>query len=116
MSKVLPEWYLEKLKSAKPLQEFGVNNWGFERNKAIEVAKDSIHYSNPILGGDVYDVVNGIPELNYDSWHCEPILGESKAEYAARCAKKTIDYIESYECENGIDVLFVLVVESEIKK
>ena len=63
----------------------------------------------PILGGDVYRLVNGALRSNYDNWYCDELPNEFLSDFVIRSIDKAKQYIESYNIKKGDDIFFTLV-------
>ncbi|OFX44949.1 MAG: hypothetical protein A2W95_08180 [Bacteroidetes bacterium GWA2_40_14] len=62
-----------------------------------------------VLGGDVYEDIDGVIQSNYDSWHCDTLSGESKSDFVRRSLIKARTYIEEYNTKRPDKVFFVFV-------
>ena len=96
------------LSSGTPLHEYGVNEYAFSRHAALLAVEELCLAAIPILGGDVYAVVDGRASPNYDSWYCDRAKDESENEYVCRSTALACEYITNYP--NG-GVLFVIVAK-----
>lgn len=84
----------------------GVRNYGLVRREALR-ALDLLRASQvPVLGGDVYRVVDGAPKATYDNWFCDRKPGETDEAFLERCHAKGIEFVGSYQ---GEGTLFALV-------
>lgn len=97
------------LKSGHSLHEMGIRNWALEKEKALNAMTQFVELQVPILGGDVCELIDGIIQYNYDSWHCEPIDGEPKINFVARSVEKAKQYIESYKSKDPDKIFFAFV-------
>ena len=93
------------------LHDAGVSDWALTKEQALS-AFDSIEKEKMfVLGGDVYQMVSGAPESNYDNWYCDRNEGEDEGSYLERCISKARQYVTQYQHPNGQKAFFVLVVE-----
>ena len=59
-----------------------------------------------ILGGDVYECLNGEIEITYDNWHFE----ESSASEVVQSRELALSYIEKYDKENNGQYVYSVVI------
>ena len=97
------------LRIGQPLDEVGVTNWALSKTQALKVLEQFLASQISVLGGDVYENINGTIQSNYDSWYCDPLPEESKSEFVKRSIEKSRTYIEEYKIKNSTDTLFVFV-------
>ena len=64
----------------------------------------------PVLGGDVYEIANGVIQNNYDSWHCDKLLNESHSDFVSRTIGKAKEYIEDYNSDHPDKIFFAFVL------
>ncbi|KKO47495.1 hypothetical protein VT06_16785 [Arsukibacterium sp. MJ3] len=64
-----------------------------------------------VLGGDVYELVDGAPESNYDNWYCEREGGEPLDVFALRSISQARDYVNNYNNPRGKETFYILVAE-----
>ena len=83
----------EILKIGKPLANVGVFNWALTKGQALEVLDKFLTLQIPILGGDVYENIDGKLQPNLDNWYCEPKKEEAKIDFMYRSIKKAKIYI-----------------------
>lgn len=106
---------VEKMKSILScgisLHDFGVNNWALTKAQALVVFNKLEQENRSVLGGDVFQIVNGMPESNYDNWYCDRLEGEDSNSYSSRSISIACQYVYQYQHPNGKEALFVLVVE-----
>ena len=101
----------EVLKVGYYLNEIRVNNWALKKSEALDALEKLLELQVPILGGDVYENVEGIIQPNCDNWYCDQLTEESKDDYVNRSIKETIDYIERYDTKGFRKTFFVLIPE-----
>jgi hypothetical protein len=97
------------LSEGRSLTDVGVRNWGFTQTAALAVIARFASIGVPILGGDVYEIIDGILQSNYDNWYCDPLAGETEADFLKRSLDKAESYISSYYAKEPDKVFFVLV-------
>jgi len=102
----------EILKKGKSLFDIGVNNWALTKVEVITAIDEFSSQHIPILGGDVYEVINGVFQSNYDNWYCEPLPEETRSEFVNRSVNKAKKYIEDYKAKELDKIFFVLVPEA----
>lgn len=91
--------------------DFGVNNWALTKEQALS-ALDRFSLENIfVLGGDVYQLVDGNLESNNDNWYCDRNGGEDTDTYLDRSISISRQYISSYHHSNGQDAFFVIVAK-----
>ncbi len=93
------------------LSSVGVNNWALDRDQAILTIDRLESLNIPILGGDVYEIVDDRMESNYDSWHCDRNPEEGIDEFVERSAGCARKYISNYNNPRGRKTYFVLVAD-----
>jgi hypothetical protein len=93
------------------LHDTGVNNWALSKKKALDALDKFESEKISVLGGDVYELTDGVPKSNYDNWYCEPQSDESFENFAARSVKIARDYVSNYSKLNQQQVLFVFSAE-----
>lgn len=84
------------------LKSFGVNNWAFTKDEALNVLKELEDANTPILGGDVWVLQNEQMNHNYDNWYCERLSDESYSDYVRRSICKANNYINNYSQNKNI--------------
>jgi Immunity protein 40 len=97
----------------KSLGEVGVNAYAFAKPDALELITlvESSHV--PILGGDVYEIVDGRFSLTYDNWYCQKEDFPSEEEYVKSSAAKARDYVTDYADPVDGTVLYRIVFPDE---
>ncbi|MBE0437075.1 MAG: hypothetical protein IBX56_14885 [Methylomicrobium sp.] len=93
------------------LSSVGIDNWALDKNQATLAIDEFERHKIPILGGDVYEMVDGYPEANYDNWYCDRNANEELEDYVARSVGRARDYVESYSSPSGQEAYFVLVAQ-----
>jgi hypothetical protein len=94
-----------------PLHGAGVSNWALSKEQALDALNKFEAQRISVLGGDVYKLINGEPESNYDSWYCERESNEPFEDFVSRSIKKARTYIINYNSPNQQQELFVFVAE-----
>ncbi len=91
------------------LELLGVNDFAYPRKDALKIANGYFNSNKPILGGDVYKLVNGRIESTSDSWYCDRKESESLYNYVVRSYHITCDYIRNYP--DKTNTFFSIVIE-----
>jgi hypothetical protein len=73
----------------------GVKNWALERDNALRAVNELEALGFPVLGGDVYQLVDEFPEQTYDNWYCDQEPGELDYAFLKRSSEKARGYIGS---------------------
>ena len=93
------------------LSEIGVNNWALTETQALQTLNKLESLESPVLGGDVYEMINGEPESNYDNWYCERNDNEKLSEFVARSINYARQYIGNYKKPSCRETFFVFVAD-----
>lgn len=108
--------YLDILsKEGRPLDEIGVNEIALPRDAALKAIEALKNTALAILGGDVYKLVSGKPDLSYDNWYCNREASESASDYAHRSWTLAEKYIRDYKETGKQPVLYSLIVSGTEK-
>ena len=91
------------------LEPLGVNGFAYTRKEALKIANGYFNSNKPILGGDVYKLVNGRIESTSDNWYCDRKESESLYDYVVRSYHIACDYIRDYPDKTNI--FFSIVIE-----
>lgn len=110
MSEILHEYNDFTKEHGHSLISTGIEGCGFKKATALMAVSILVRNHVPILGGDVFRLVNEQLELTYDNWYIERLPGEMEDSYVARCGKISENYINSYEEPDGSTILYALVV------
>ena len=78
------------------LHDTGVNNWALTKQQALSVLDKFEAEKIYVLGGDVYELVDGELESNYDNWYCDRETDELLENYITRSINKARSYIANY--------------------
>ncbi len=97
------------LSSGISLSEIGVNNWALTEAQAMQALDKFESLNTPVLGGDIYEMVDGEPESNYDNWYCDQNDNEELGEFVARSISYARQYIGNYRNPSGRETFFVFV-------
>ncbi len=92
-----------------PLQKNNINNWALSKDQSMEAINEFEKLKIPVLGGDVYEMIEGQPTSNYDSWYCNQNENEKLNEFVIRSITYTREYIKNYTNPGGRETFFVLV-------
>ena len=93
------------------MESIGVKNWALSKEDAIKALDRFYELQIPILGGDVYENINGVIQCNYDNWYCDRQPNESQLDFASRSIDKARDYINNYNSDNIEQIFFAFVPE-----
>jgi predicted aspartyl protease len=88
------------------LKDIEINNWALNRDEAITAILKLYSLEIPILGGDVYKIVDDCFDFTYDSWCCDKNIGETDSQYLKRSIDESLQYIKNYLDDN---VFFAIV-------
>jgi len=99
------------ISSGIPLNHLGINNWALNKEQAVRALDELEKAGVPVLGGDVYEIVDDIPESNNDNWYCNRHENEPLEQYVSRSIEHTRKYVDSYCNPSRRETLFVLVAE-----
>lgn len=97
------------LSEGRSLIDVGIYNWAFTKSAALAAIERLASIGVPILGGDVYEIINGILQSNYDNWYCDPLADETEGEFLDRSLTKAEGYIKAYHAKEPDKIFFVLV-------
>jgi len=106
-----PEKIESILSCGVTLHDMGVNNWALTKEQALAAFDKFTDQKISVLGGDVYELVDGSPESNYDNWYCEREGGESLEFFATRSVRQARAYVNNYNNPSGKETFYILVVE-----
>ena len=98
------------------LHKIGISNWALTKKQALDAIDKFESESVFVLGGDVYQLNNGVPEPNYDNWYCEREENESLEHYLNRCLNEARVYISHYVNPDKKQEFFALVAEQDSSK
>lgn len=93
------------------LHNTGVRNWALSKAQALSALDKFKIEKISVLGGDVYELNDGVPESNCDNWYCDRDPDEAFESYAARSINKARVYISNYNNPNQKQEMFVIVAE-----
>lgn len=99
----------EILKVGHQLNDIGLRNWALTKSQALTALEQLAARQIPILGGDVYQYIEGVIKPNYDSWYCDQLPDESKEAFLKRSIPKAKEYIEVYPIKEPDKIYFALV-------
>ncbi|MGI8544186.1 MAG: Imm40 family immunity protein [Aridibacter sp.] len=94
------------------LQNFGINNWGLTKEKALIAINELRNFGIPVLGGDVMKLENGEWIHTYDNWYCDKLPNESKEQFMVRSTQAANEYVNNYNINPDSETLFVIVAET----
>lgn len=90
------------LSSGVSLEYLGIRNWALVRDDALRAICELGALGIPILGGDVYQLVDQVAEQTYDNWYCDQVPGESDSDFLNRSVNKAKSYIENYSIDGAL--------------
>ena len=79
------------------------------RRKAVTALDILMEHGKPILGGDVFVLVDNHLVPVYANWHCNQRADETKLEFSKRSIVAALDYINNYPV-NKEEPYFVFVL------
>lgn len=101
------------LSCGRSLEEVGVENWALSKKQALDALIKLEAHKIVVLGGDVYKIVNEIPQMTYDNWCCDPKKNESSENYLLRSLEESEKYISNYSFTgDGSKILFAIVCKN----
>lgn len=98
------------MKDSYVLSCLGIDGIAYSYKTAIAKVHSYFEQQIPIVGGDVFVLVNNSLEPTDDSWYCEQMPDEPYIDYVYRCSKVACDYINMYVSKNGNHLFFSIVV------
>lgn len=106
---MLPSHIRQKiLENAVSLNQFGMNDLGWQKEAAKALITSLMQDDIGILGGNVYKIDSGHLIPMYDNWSCNPNAKETKKEYYTRSKLKALDYITEYLIYPDEQILFAI--------
>jgi hypothetical protein len=78
-----------------------MHNWILNRDEAKVAVLKLLEFGIPILGGEVYKMVNGNLDLTYDNWYYNRKTAETDLEYLENSTNRALKYIENYPDSNA---------------
>ena len=100
---VIPKAIMDKSIS---LKEFGLLEYAWNLNDIKKIISILDIKKIPILGGDVYKIINGKVCPTYDSWY---INKSAESDFYRISYNKTMSYILSYEERNKGKYIYTIV-------
>lgn len=97
--------------AARLLHAHGIGDPAWRREDALAVLDCLDGTPVIVLGSDVYRIDGEHPVPAYDNWSCEPLPGESAADYAGRSRERAREYIHAYPRKG--DPWFALVATGD---
>ena len=101
----------EILRIGISLEPVRVKNWALSQQEAIQALIQFVELQIPILGGDVYELVNGVIQHSYDNWYCNRLPNEPHLNFVSRSVRKAREYIEHHNASEPDKVFFAFVPE-----
>lgn len=96
--KIYKELPPDILRKGYSLEHLGIGEIAWRKDEIISIIKILNKKKIPVLGGDVYKVINGKIEITYDNWYMD---NDGKPDYVEKSLSKVITYIGEYESVNG---------------
>ncbi len=93
------------------LGDFGIRNWGLSKQQVFQALQQFDESQVAIIGGDVFEEINGNIQPKYDNWYCETYPEETSKEFITRSLKETKFFIENYKINEASKIYYVLVLE-----
>jgi hypothetical protein len=93
------------------LEEFGSANWALYRADALVALSELQELGEPVLGGDVWKMMDGRPFLTFDNWFCRRSADEPFQSFLERSIEVAKNYILSYGSSESDEHLFELVID-----
>ncbi|MCP3906839.1 MAG: hypothetical protein GY712_02365 [Oceanicoccus sp.] len=94
-----------------PLYKYGEACWALTRHQALIALRKLKPTKVGVVGGDMYQLVEGKLEPNGDSWYFAKRHKESDEAYSRRTIDGTRRYILMYENFGVDDTYFTLILE-----
>lgn len=94
------------LKSGISLEPLGIAEYAWEKNLVIEILNILNDKRIPVLGGDVYKIVDNEIKSTYDGWYIDK---DETPEFVRKSLDMAKSYIEEYEHLNEGKYLYSLV-------
>ncbi|MDE6761315.1 MAG: hypothetical protein K2J90_11645 [Lachnospiraceae bacterium] len=101
--KILP---YDVVEAGLNLEYIGRFEYAWKKDEIIIILKILGEKGIPVLGGDIYKIIDGRVESTYDSWF---INNDGASDFVERSLDKAISYIEKYEHINGDEYVYALV-------
>lgn len=95
-----------------PLENIGIKNWALNRAQALATLEEFQKHGIAVLGGDVYEMLDGALEPNYDNWYCEQNNEESFLDFSKRSIIDARTYLNNYD-QNKKDTIYFTFVAQE---
>lgn len=91
------------------LLKSGISNWALTENQSIHALNEFEKLNIPVLGGDVYEMIEGNLTSNYDNWYCNRNENEELNDFVTRSIIHAREYINNYTNPSGRETFFVFV-------
>jgi hypothetical protein len=93
------------------VEEFGSANWALHRVDALVALSELLELGVPVLGGDVWKIIDGRPFHNLDNWFCQRSVDEPFQSFLGRSVELAKNYIVNYGSGGSDTHLFEIVVD-----
>lgn len=101
------------LKDSISLKKFGLNDFAWKKQDAINLI-DKINFKDiGIFGGDVYQLTTRLESLS-DNWSCDQKINEPLEEFYERSKKESLIYIQRYPVHSNECILFAITFTEQI--
>lgn len=97
---------LDILKKGYSLEQLGIGEIAWRKDEIISIIKILNKNNIPVLGGDVYKIINDKIEITYDNWYMN---NDGNSDFVERSLIKVVSYIGEYESANGNNFVYTLV-------
>ena len=94
--------------NAISLSEFGLQEFAWGKEAALQLVRSLLDEDVGILGGDVYEIKQEHLTPLYDNWSCEPEQSETKEDYIYRSKAVALSYISQYHIPAEEKVVFTM--------
>jgi hypothetical protein len=92
------------------LSELGLKEIALYKHSALEAIEELRASNTPILGGDMYRLINGRMEDTYKNWYCQRSDYNTYKEYMETSWKISEDFILGQKESSSTPNYYVLVV------
>ena len=97
------------------LKHLGIDGYTFPEQEALKIVQICKLLLIPILGGDVYSLIDSTIEDLGDNWYYERTPSESYYNYVQNSCYRSESYIRAYKSHSCDRPLFSFVIEEQLK-
>lgn len=101
------------LEKSWTVPEFGGGDRVWPIDLVGQVIESLANQDVAILGGDVWEVLDGRARPTHDSWYCNRNAGETFEAFARRTVPAAREYVEEYGARAGRILLVSLVLKTD---